>query len=86
MQTAGRKIQNQYDGRWRAEEGHTSLTAKTDFYYVNDKLVAPTYPGWIQSEFDMPMGLFDRVGLCTNVCKNVRIVCTPYWEARVQVD
>ena len=74
VQTAGRTIRDQDDGRWRAEEGHTRLTAKTDFYYVNNKLVDSTYPGWIQSEFDTLMGLFNRVGLRTNVCKTMGIV------------
>ena len=73
-QMAGRTIRDQDDGRWRAEEGHTRLTAKTDFYYVNNKLVDSTYPGWIQSEFDTLMGLFNRVGLRTNVCKTMGIV------------
>ena len=73
-QTLVMKIWERDDGLWRAEEGHTRLTAKTDFYYVNNKLVDSTYPGWIQSEFDTLMGLFNRVGLRTNVCKTMGIV------------
>ena len=39
-----------------------------------DGLVASTDPGWLQSEFDTLMGLFDRLGLRTNFRKTVEVV------------
>ena len=59
----GRTIQEQDDGRHQSEEGHVSLTVKADFFYEDNGLVASTYPGWLQSEFDTLPGLFGRVGL-----------------------
>ena len=49
------------------EEGHKRLTVKAACFYVKDGMVASTDPGWIQLAFDMLTGLFDRVGLRTNV-------------------
>ena len=34
-------------------------------------------PAWIQGAFNALVGLFDRVGLQTNVGKIVRMVCHP---------
>ena len=48
--------------------------------------MASTDLGWLQSVFDMLMGLFDRVGLQKNVCKTVGMFCQPYWAAGVQAD
>ena len=53
---------------------------------MKNRLVASTEPGWIQSAFDMPIGIFDRVGLRENVRKTVVVVCKPYWASGVQVD
>ena len=39
-------------------------------------MVASTYPGWIESAFDMLTGIFYRVGLQTNVYKIVGMVCS----------
>ena len=49
-------------------------------------LVDSTDPGWIQSESDTLTGLFDRVGLRTNIRKTVGMECNPLWETGVQVD
>ena len=34
-------------------------------------------PAWIQGTFTALVGIFDRVGLMTNVGKTVRMVCQP---------
>ena len=57
---------------------------KAEFFYADDGVVAPTDPGWLQSAFDFLTGLFDRVGLQTNVRKTVGMVCRPCWESRVR--
>ena len=49
-------------------------------------MVASTDPGWLQSEFDTLTGLFDPVGLRTNVCKTVGIVCRTFRADGVRVD
>ena len=59
---------------------------KADLFYVYDRLVSSTDPAWIQSAFDTLMGIFDQVGMHINIHKNVGMVCTPYWSARVQAD
>ena len=52
--------------------------------YDDDGVVASTDPGWLQSAFDFLTGLFDRVGLRTNVRKTVGMVCWPCRVTRVQ--
>ena len=73
-QTAGRTIQDLDNGRQRDEEGNQRLTVKAELFYTNNGMVAYTDPDWLQLEFDMMTGLFDRVGLRKNVRKNVGIV------------
>ena len=40
-------------------------------------MVVLSYPTWIQGAFTALVGLFDRVGLLTNVGKTVSMVCHP---------
>ena len=40
-------------------------------------MVASLDPAWIQGTFNAMVGLFDRVGLQTNVRKTVSMVCHP---------
>ena len=52
-------------------------------FNVENGMVASTNPVWLQTAFDTLMGLFDRVGLRTNIRKTVGMVCQPrralYW-------
>ena len=48
-QTSGRMIQDQDNGRQRAEEKQQRLKVKTELFYAGDGMVASTDPGWIQS-------------------------------------
>ena len=50
------------------------LNEKTAFFYKEEGLVASTDPGWIQSEFDIVTGIFDRVRLRKNIRKTVGMV------------
>ena len=53
---------------------------KMENFYDEDGVVASTDPGWLQSAFDFLTGLFDRVGLRTNIRKTVvfqTFVCSP---------
>ena len=43
-------------------------------FYVDDVLVDSTNLGWLQSIFDRPTGLFDKVGLRENFHKTVGMV------------
>ena len=83
---AGRTIQDRDDGKQWTEEGHQWLTVKAALFYANNGVVASTDPGWLQSEFDLMMGLFDRVGLRTNVRKTVWMVGRPFWTSGVRSD
>ena len=85
-QTAGRTIWYRDDGSQWAEEGHQRLTAKAAFFYSDNGVVSSTDPGWLQLVFDFLTGLFDRVGLRTNVCKTMGIVCRPFQAAGVQAE
>ena len=76
-QMAGRTIRDRDDGKKWAEEGHQRLKVKVEFFYAGDGMVASTDPGWIQLAFDMLTGIFDRVGLRTNVRKTMGMVCRP---------
>ena len=56
--------------RWK-EEGNAQLKVKEAFFYMDYNMVASNEPGWIQTAFDMMMGLFFWVGLQTNVQKTI---------------
>ena len=56
---------------------HQLLTVKSAFFNADDGVVASTDPGWIQSAFDLMTGVFDRLGLRTNIHKAVGMVCLP---------
>ena len=74
------------DGRWRLVEVHAHLKVKATFFYADDRMVASKDPVWLQSAFVMLRGLFDRMGLRTNIRKIVGMVCTPCRAAGVQAD
>ena len=46
-------------------------------FYADNGMVASSDPRWIQGEFNTLVGLFDMVGLRTNVRKTVGMVCRP---------
>ena len=46
-------------------------------FYADDGMVASLYSCWIQGAFSDLFGLFDMVGLRTNVGKTVSMVCLP---------
>ena len=45
--------------------------------YADDGMVASSDPRWLQGAFNTLVGLFDKVGLRTNVWKTVGMVCRP---------
>ena len=77
-QPVGRKIQASNDGRRGKEERHTRLKLKAAFFYAEDGMVASIDPWWIHTTFNLLTGLFDRVGLKTNVKKKMEMVCHPF--------
>ena len=54
------------NGRRRMEEG---MKAQEAILYSDNRMLASTNPGWIQTAFDTMTGLFERVGLKTNIHK-----------------
>ena len=46
-------------------------------FYADDGMVALSDPCWLQGLFDTAVGLFDKLGLRTNVKKTVFMVCHP---------
>ena len=61
----------------RLQEGilHSNL------FYTDNGMVASSEPCWIQGAFDTLVGLFDRVGLRTNVGETVDMICRPFQVA-----
>ena len=51
---------------------------KATFFHTKNGMVTSTDPGWIQSAFDTLTGLFDWVGLRTNVRKTMVMVFRPF--------
>ena len=85
-QTAERRIWDRDDVlRW-SEEGHQRLTVKAALLYADNEVVASTDPGWIQSAFYTLAGIFDRLGLRTNICKTVGVVCRKCRSVGVLAD
>ena len=50
---------------------------QNSLFCADDGMVASSYLRWIQWVFRTMVGLFDRVGLKTNVGKTVKMVCCP---------
>ena len=46
-------------------------------FYADNGMVVLSDPAWLQGAFTALVGLFDRVGLRTNVGKTVSMVCHP---------
>ena len=59
---------------------------KAAFFYTDDEVVSSKDLGWLQSEFDLLKGLFDRMGLRTNICKTAGMVFQPCRADRVRAD
>ena len=59
---------------------------KAALFYAEDGMVTSIDPGWLQLVFDTLTGMFDQVGLQTNVCKTVGMMCRPFREAGVLID
>ena len=60
----------------RGETGREGWNQAT-LFYADDGMFALSDPAWLQGAFNALLGLFDRVGLRTNVGKTVRMVCQP---------
>ena len=57
----------------RGQEGRHQAA----LFYADDGTVASSGPRWLQWAFNTIVGLFDRVGLHTNVGKTVSMTCRP---------
>ena len=68
---ARQMIRDRNKGRRWTEEG---LKVQEAIFCAYDGMVASTNPRWLQTEFDVLLGLFERVGLKTNVRKTVGVV------------
>ena len=66
----------------RGQEGRHQAA----LFYADDGMVASSDPHWIQGAFNTLVGLFDRVGLRTNIEKTVGMVCRPCQAAGNQLE
>ena len=57
----------------RGQEGRHQAS----LFYADDGMVALSDPRWIHGAFSTLVGLFDKVGMRTNVRKTVDMVCSP---------
>ena len=57
---------------------------KATLFFADNGLVASIDMGWLQFAFDTLMGLFNRMGMRTNIHNTVGMVCSPCWAARVR--
>ena len=55
-------------------------------FYADGDMVASSDPQWIHSAFSTLVGLFDRVGLQTNIRKTVGMVCRTCQAAGTQLE
>ena len=46
-------------------------------FYADDSMISSLDPVWLQGAFNALVGLFDRVGLQTNVGNTIGMVCHP---------
>ena len=56
------------------------------FFYMDDGLVAPTDPEWLQGAFETLTRMFYRVELKTNVRKTVGMICRPYQAVGTKLE
>ena len=66
--------------------GTCALECASRFFYADNGMVASDNTVWLQTTFDMLMGIFDRVGLQKNVCKTVGLVCQTCRAVVVRAD
>ena len=55
-------------------------------FYAEDGLIYSTQPEWIQGVFRNLMGMFDQMGLRTNMGKTVGIICQTCCTVRTHLD
>ena len=73
------------DAEERGERGQDGRHQDA-LFYADDGMVASSEPRWIQGAFNTLVGMFDRVGLRTNVRKTVGMVCRPCQAAGTQSE
>ena len=64
------------DADKRGERGK-EVRHQAALFYTDNGMVASSDPPWIQWAFNAQVGLFECVGLLTNVGKTVSMVCRP---------
>ena len=55
-------------------------------FYVYDGMLVSTEMVWLQGVFDTLTGLFDRMGIQTNVRKTVGMICRPYQAVGTKLE
>ena len=55
-------------------------------FYADDGMVALSEPCWLQDAFSTLVGIFNRVGLRTNVGKTFSMVCLPCQAEGTQLE
>ena len=79
-------FQERDDGLWWVEEVHSRLMTKATLLYADDRMVESKDPVWFQLAFDTLTGLFDRVGIQTNIHTIVRMMYRPCRASNFRVD
>ena len=69
----------------RGERGQEGRHHNT-LFYADNGVVESSDPRWLQDAFSNLVGLFDRLGLQTNIGKTVGMVCRPCQTAGTQLE
>ena len=69
----------------RGEQGREGRH-QAALFYADDGMIASSNPQWLQWAFTQIVGLFDRVGLNTNINKTVSMTCRPCTAAENQSE
>ena len=71
-----------YSAVRRGQEGRH----QNSLFYTDDGMIASSDPGWLQGSFSTLVGMFDRVGMNTNVGKMVGRVFRLCQSAGTQLE
>ena len=66
--------------------GKSTADGECSIFNADNGVVASMDPGWLQLALDLLTGMFDQMGLRTNVCNNIWMVFWPFQAARIRAD
>ena len=74
------------EGKEERGEREKKGSHQNALFYADNGMVASLEPQWLQGAFIILVGLFDRVGMRTDVRKTFSMVCRPCQEVGTQLE